>query len=497
MKKIFLLFFLFPLVSVDAQDYQNICSPGTTLYKNNYIICKAFRRDSVLALGGGDTLFISYPIIRYDSPCYDTTTGSILGREVIKTASGWFWFFNAAKDTIKINSLASLNQSWKFCILWDKSYIEAKVTNIIIDSVLGTTDSVKVISFQAKDSLNNDIAHFLNQKFIKLSKHYGLSMMIEVFGIPNTDTTSYQLAGKSDPVLGVQNLLFHDVFDYKIGDEFQYYYGGAYFLAGRWHADYGTPNEIGYMEKIIKKILNKTWHGVDTVVYTEAECSLYSTDYGSTWKYYHDTITETISNKYYWLAYLPDEFIRKGLLASVSVFLIDTNRNRRTFKYPNATIYKCDTPSCWRVYSQTYGGPLILEEGLGITEQIFTQFVPHHFLHYGTVLVYYKKGSETWGIPLAADCSALSGISELSDPIKVSIQPNPADAQTLVTIMKTIPGETIFYTLLTINGTKVTGGRTQAGSFVLMRNGLPSGLYLLVICDADGNVKARTRVLFK
>ncbi len=111
MKKIFLLFFLLPFMHLDAQDYQNICSPGTTLYKDNYKICMAFRRDSVLALGGGDTLFISYPVIRYDSPCYDTTTGSILGREVIKTASGWFWFFNPAKDTIKINSLASLNQS--------------------------------------------------------------------------------------------------------------------------------------------------------------------------------------------------------------------------------------------------------------------------------------------------------------------------------------------------------------------------------------------------
>ncbi len=321
-------------------------------------------------------------------------------------------------------------------------------------------------------------------------------MMIEVFGIPNTDTTSYQLAGKSDPVLGVQNLLFHDVFDYDIGDEFQYYYGGANFWAGRWYADYGTSDPSGNMAKRIKKILNKTWYGVDAVVYNEAVCSRYTTDYGTTWEYYHDTVTETINNNYSWLPYLPEEFIRDGLLAGVSDFVIDTNRNGRTLKNHNATMYQCNTPSCWGVYP-TPSGALSLEEGLGCTEEIRILFWGKHYSSWGTVLVYYKKGSETWGIPLAADCAALSGISELSDPIKVSIQPNPADEQTLVTVEKQFQGETFFYSLLTINGKKVKGGSTHEESFVLLRNGMPSGLYILVICDAQGNVKARTRVLFK
>lgn len=490
MKKIFLLFFLLPFMHLGAQDYQNICSPGTTLFKDKNNNLVAFRRDSVIALGGNDTLFISYPAIRGTpefSPCYDTTVGSVLGREVIKTASGWYWFFNSAGDSIKINSRASLNQSWKFCIIPGNSYIEAKITGLTIDSVLGTVDSVKVISFQAKDSMNNNITHKLNQKFIRLSKHYGLSRMIDVTLVPS-DTTSYKLAGKSDPVLGVQNLLFHDVFDYNIGDEFHYFYGDPYFM---------RCDLYGYSSKVIKKILNKTWVGADTVVYTEAVCGLYSHDYCSTWTYFPDTVTETISNHYSWLSHLPDEFIRNWNSASGYVFMTDSVTNRRIKKLYAGTYLFYD--SCWtgtdpHMYSVSSG---YYEEGLGCTADVHLIQAGSGLREYGTILVYYKKGSETWGIPLAADCAALSGISELPDPIKVSIQPNPADEQTLVTVMKQFHGETFFYSLLTINGTKVKGGSTQEESFVLLRNGMPSGLYILVICDAQGNVKSRTRVLFK
>lgn len=491
MKKIFLLFFLVHFMSLEAQDYQNICSPGITLFKgkNNYLM--AFRRDSVIALGGNDTLFISYRTIRYtSSDCFDTTKGSVLGREVIKTASGWYWFFNSANDTIKINSRASQNDTWKFCNLPGHAYIEAKITNIITDSVLGTTDSVKVISFQAKDSVNNNITHLLNQKFIKLSKHYGLSKMLDAIKVPY-DTNFYQLAGKSVSNIGIQNLQWLEVFNYDIGDEFHYKYGDP---------NFNSCDPYGYASKVIKKILNKTWLGDDTVTYIEELCGLYSHDYCNTWTYIHRTTTEIFHRSYSWLPNLPDEFIRYGDMADRYSFMIAPLINRRIkMNNSSATVFY---DSCW-----TYNNPhffygyrtIYLEEGLGCTADLTTSAIGSGLYTYGTTLVYYKKGSETGGTPLAADCLSLSGTTELQDPgsAQVSILPNPADAQTLVTIMEKLPGETVIYSLHTITGTKVTSGKTQTGSFILMRKGLPSGLYILVICDTDGNVKARTRVLFK
>ena len=116
----------------------------------------AFRSDSVVPAGVGDTLFFSYRAIRTiaDTGCQDTTSGSILGRKIYKTQSGWFYLFNRNYDTVRINTQATLNQSWRFCPLTANGYLEAKVTAVITDSVLGAPDAVKVITLQAKDAGN-------------------------------------------------------------------------------------------------------------------------------------------------------------------------------------------------------------------------------------------------------------------------------------------------------------------------------------------------------
>ena len=446
----------------------------------------AFRRDSAIALTGHDTIFNTYRTIRQPlSECNDTISGSVLGLKVIKTASGWFWFFNAKMDTIKINSQGSLNNSWKFCDLSNNGYIEAKITNIVIDSVLGTTDSVKVITFQAKDSLNNDMSHILNQQSIRLSKHYGLSKMLDVPNIPD-NSYIYQLAGKSVPDIGIQNLQWQEVFNFDIGDEFHYVDSDPY----------------GFPEKFIKKIQNKTWNGLNSVTYSEEICGLESNDYGNTWTYYHQTATAGFNNNSYsWLEMQNDEFIRNGNTAASFSFMISPLTNLRIKEYSNP-VYEYDTP-CWTFINlYFYFGnihSLHLEEGLGYTADLITMAVGSGINDYGTTLVFYKKGSETWGTPIGSDCASLSGTDEFRDPAKLpfKILPNPADEQTMVTDLDMFPGETLLYSVYTINGIRVIDGKTHTASFILMRNELPSGLYILVISDIKGNVKARGRVLFK
>ena len=234
MKKLIILLLCFSGGVMYAQDYQNICSPGTTFYQNNTGIIKAFRQDSVYPQGNNDTVFLSYRTIRpfNVNGCYDTTNGSILGRRIFKKHDGTFCFFNWNKDTLRIRTQAVLNDTWKFCDLPGGSRIDARVTAIYQDSVLGLTDEVKVITFQAKDLNGNNIAHFLNQKTIKLTRHYGISGTYDLYFMPDiesNDGSSYSLAGKTNPSLGIRNLAWKDIYNFDAGDEFHwngyYWYG--------------------------------------------------------------------------------------------------------------------------------------------------------------------------------------------------------------------------------------------------------------------------------
>ena len=100
----FLMFVIILPFSGPAQEWQNICSPGVTLYENPSGLIGAFRFDSVLSIGNGDSIFYSYPAIRYKTPCPDTIHGSVMGQRVYRTAGGVFYFFNRDNDTLSINS---------------------------------------------------------------------------------------------------------------------------------------------------------------------------------------------------------------------------------------------------------------------------------------------------------------------------------------------------------------------------------------------------------
>ena len=189
-----------------AQHYQNICTPGITFFKSQDNYFKAFRRDSVQVQGGNDTIFYSYRTIRDSSAtlgCRDTTNGDALGRKIWKQHDGWFWFFNMKNDTIKLNTQAALNDSWRYCSLPGNGHLQATVTAIMTDSVCGTTDMVKIITLQAKDPSNNNIASIFNRKKIKLSQHYGLSKIYDIYWTP-IDTLNLILIGKTTPQMGVQ-----------------------------------------------------------------------------------------------------------------------------------------------------------------------------------------------------------------------------------------------------------------------------------------------------
>jgi hypothetical protein len=496
MKKLLLFIFIISNHLLIAQDYQNICSQGTTFYKGPGNDFMAFRRDSLISLGNNDTLIISYRAIRDTSSinnnnCADTTNGSVLGRKIIKNHAGWFCFFNRTGDSVNINTQATLNQSWKFCNLPANGYIEASVTAVGPDTVLGLIDQVKTITFQAKDSAGNAIPHILNQRSIRLSQHYGLSKMLDVYFIPG-DTAIYVLAGKTNPVMGVQDLTWQEINNFDVGDVFHYLLSSV-----------GTVSTI-------YKVLSKTSYGNDSVSYTMEHCSLSE---GPSYPG-HDTIItvhDTIIAKYFftpsqdntWLSRLPGEYFTYFGYADDYTFSMFADKNRRVKSrgddYVYTWIYNGDT--CWRnsekmnaftIYKQKY------TEGLGKTMDYYYDYNEGQPQHYEEDLVYYKKGTATWGTPVSTDCTSLIGISpiEAKKAVTVSITPDPVETQVKILLGNVTEIKGYRFTLTDFLGRTILQNILPRNPYIFTRQG-PPGLYFISIYDENGNLLTRTKLIFK
>jgi len=88
---IFLWLLLLP-VCIEAQNWQNICSPGITLYSDLNNKLSSFRLDSTEAVPGNrlDSVYKSYLTLRKFSAnqyCYDTVFGFVLGEKVYRKAT--------------------------------------------------------------------------------------------------------------------------------------------------------------------------------------------------------------------------------------------------------------------------------------------------------------------------------------------------------------------------------------------------------------------------
>ena len=470
-----------------SQNFKNICTQGVTFYKDNQSNLKAFRLDSIFLPGGSDTIFFSYrSIIDTGGTCADTTNGSILGLKIFKKHNGWFYFFNKHNDSIRINSQAALNDSWKFINLPNGCYLQAKITSIITDSILGTTDLVKIISFQAKDANNNNIQNILNQRSIQLSQHYGLSQMLHVYYIPD-DTIEYYLAGKSHPVMGIQEINWRDIYNFNVGDVFHY-------------SGYGSAPNEGAVWEYRELVLNKITYGNnDSVLYQIVKCeSLYGgpPPHSNTWI---DTIT-TIYNfdqmandsSFY---NLPEEFENSATIANEYYRRIGFSHQRQTKGIDQMEWYnQGNLHNCWTSFSFPEG---IFEyaEGLGCT---CTHYEYSWDNYSWENLVYYKKGSETWGTPVATDCGIQLGIEKEQETGTITLQviPNPIEYQAEINLSEFDSHDCLKYFLYDYYGHKLKEGNIESRTFDIDRQGFSNGLYFLIVRDQNGNIKASRKIIF-
>ena len=418
MKRVSVIIMILFAQYLAGQNYQNICTPGVTFFKSGIDgKLHAFRPDSLVAQSGQDTLFISYMAIRYSGgPCLDTTNGSVFGKKVLhRFVQGQFMFFNHSGDTIIIQTQAGLNHSWTMMHLQSGNYLEAKVTGIATESFVGVSDQVKTISCQAKNSTGGNISHPFNYCVIKLSQHYGLVGFFDVFSSPET-LEPVTLSGKQSPAIGVQYASATSLFDFEIGDEFHYSgFIKNYILTG------------GLTEWTeIKTIIGKTLY-IDSAVYISERCRRETRTENPFYISIHDTVIDKYIFTDPFYSSLPDEFLHNQSVwyGIPSCEALDgfNGRNVKVL-WPWAI---AGGPNCW-----TFGG-----DGDLYTENYTDGLGKTYFHHKMTVqmyteeqneLVYFHKGNEIWGTPVATDCNTLVGLEHqaTSSLTHLGIAPNPA-----------------------------------------------------------------------
>jgi hypothetical protein len=481
MKINFSFFFILCSLILAGQDYQNICSPGYTFYKGSSPLINEYHYDS-LGIINQDTVYYSFYTIHanpYGSQCMDTDLGPLLCRVVSKKPNGWFYFLDRNSDSIKINTQAGLNQWWNCRLFYGNRYIEAKVIDVRQDSVIDTVDQVKEIMFMVKNQDGTVFPHMINGTKVILSKHFGFTKTIEFNRFPN-DTISYFLIGKTLPTRGMQGFGWRDVYNFEIDDEFHY--------AGLCFSNQG----LGPHYESIKKILDKTIYGNnDSVEYIIEACT--NVYYPPVNYDTHDTIIE----KYNFislslnpaLSYAPYEFIPNDYYEYAPEVKLQTKFNGRPVKFFwNYAFQYFENMHCWQGSYYTPQKKFEYSPGLGRT---YFWWLDEGYQTWNLGyedLVYFKKGNEEWGTPVAEDCSVLLATSDKKKDNKISLtfSPNPVWQSAAIQINGIDNLRGFLIGIYDILGRNVMTIPIAEGHTTFIRGGLPSGLYLYILKSGEG-----------
>ncbi|MBE0637338.1 MAG: T9SS type A sorting domain-containing protein [Bacteroidales bacterium] len=403
------------IFQIQAQNYQTFNSGRIASYEDQWNVIKFvridsvnFQTDSVLMPFGG------FQEISYQE-CYIIDGVSWLGKEIIVHDNGWNLFVTSEEDTVHINTAVTQGETWTAFHRPGQLIITATLISHDVQNFLGLQDSVKTIGFQAYNHLMEPINHAINSMTVALSKNFGFvrtlnfALFPDIYPYIGNDwdgLREFELIGLSDPQVGVQNLTWMEVHDFQPGDEFHVYYFNATFFA---------PNEL---QQTIQRYLDRE-DFADSVRYSveRIQSTLHYSYQGNTFEFIHDTIIET---------YRPNEDFDK--LPGEIVF--DEDWADGAFYYKLNTQWHQakikPSPDFWLFNSGEYCWNYLIIDGC-ISDYTWYKGLggPYHNCDFwGEIersLVYYKKGSETWGTPLV-----IVGMEENQPKNGINIYPNPA-----------------------------------------------------------------------
>jgi hypothetical protein len=160
-----------------AQNWKTVALGDTAYYLGDGSLrnLRVMWVDSVVALSSGDSQFCFYKAIRPNDTfqqCMDYQAPSWLGRAMYRTADGMDLYINRHGDTIRVNTLANLGESWAFMRASDSLIFSASVVDQSTRIVNGALDSTKTLELAALYN-GNPIANDHAGKQLTWSKNNG------------------------------------------------------------------------------------------------------------------------------------------------------------------------------------------------------------------------------------------------------------------------------------------------------------------------------------
>ncbi len=421
-----ILFLLHFTTLTFGQNYSPLLLNNTSLFlsEDSYDNIEALHVDSITTDPKGDA---HHFIKTWDNAddnlgCRNATRSTWAGAKCI-VAGNTYYFFNEANDTITIKATNALSTPWKLYTYPNGNYIEAQFTTTTTLSFLGVTDFVKTLSMQLKNSVGNNITNAINTTILAMSENYGFTHTMNMLNFPTTINT-YSLIGLSNPMLGEQALTPRTIFDYAIGDEFHY------------EKIQSNPPFGSYTNSKIKKIITSIYRSADTdtVIYTSDKTINTHSRHWSSGLESDSYTTTTLQEKYIFndTTYYPNQAIQtKSTYSGYShlgwfgqfathTLKYDTD-NKLTWENTGGEVSYNPVDDCWRF--------------LIVDPQIYNTYWKGCGLYYRDAstspgidseqLVYYKKGTDSWGIPLSVTASS-------KGDYKLSMFPNPLQGNQLL-----------------------------------------------------------------
>lgn len=358
----------------------------------------------------------------YDGGCYLPDQPSFIGSKIWIDSSGAYNFLTLSEQAIILYPGVDTGDTWvMYKNSGDNLVFECTVESKELASVLTLQDSVKTYILQAKDTLGNIKQHCFNGKRIKLSKNYGLIEIPDFYLFPSCQMPieTYKIVGIPVPLTGVQNIGFEEIYNMEIGDEFHTYY--------HWEGPPGYESS----SQAISKLTGKTVNANATITFIFHQFLLSNgTLYDSAIITQEVNFNSFTANQ---LKKVPGETLLRnpnGLviaLSSVGTY----NDDGPLAKYNGVPVYSFSSAGCFRnndpgivsQYIMGCGGP-------------YDSYGEYHN-HWGTKLVYYKKGETEWGTPYVINDTLNMG-EEKRMFADVLVYPNPATQLIKLKIMSRI-----------------------------------------------------------
>jgi N-acetylneuraminic acid mutarotase len=416
-----------PIIKTQTH-YQTLYSNRIALFENSEKQIKSLRIDSVKA--DTDSVFYPFATIQEVSKdgCFSPYKASWIGEKVVVKPDGTNLFFNREGDTIKLKTLAGINETWIAFQRAENFRVKATMQSIGLENFLDLSDSVKTITLTVIDQNENTVNHTLNKLKVKISKTYGFIEILNFYLFPDitvhyTDDKleAYSLIGLTNPMVGVQNLTWFEAHDFQPGDELHILDESSSWIE---HAG----DRIGYSitNKANYKYLDRT-DFADSIVYRYSRKQSIETvtQDSSTLEIYIDTlISVVIANPLF------DKLPGEPIIDDIDLVVYNFHMTNGTIisktdpkQYEN---FYAKNDSCWgmimfdgcarnNTYFKGLGGPYYVCTNccsLGGEER---------------KLVYYKKGETEWGEKLV-----ITNVSDIKTRNELLIFPNPSD--TYITI---------------------------------------------------------------